>query len=371
LDSDGYQLLSIFLLVDICVAPRATTRGDNLFPESGSSPPKPIAAHALSRRDLRLSLYLPVLITLLIFGSGVVIYLLVPREFNVAIGLVVTLGLLAYLIVATRRSPLRLRVIAVLIALPALVGISVGMINGRLSLTLIGIAVTFVLLILYRAFNTPISYRFALRAFQQGDMRQALDLVERAIAARPEFWESYQLRPLIFLAGGDFPRAERSAKEAIAQKPGVHSLHNIVGQVYLAQNKFAKAQEAFTQALILDPNNPLYRFYLGLALYRQESFRAAAEVFVDATGSSIRYLEIELLIYYYLWHCFRELRLEEQQEEALAKMRPLAADGLPLVRRFTFAQPEAYAHAALLQADGAALDAFLKEQSADRDPSLT
>ncbi|MEZ4518896.1 MAG: hypothetical protein R3C44_19440 [Chloroflexota bacterium] len=46
--------------------------------------------------------------------------------------------------------------------------------------------------------TTPISYRMARRRFFAGDMSMALDLVDKSIAARPDFWESYQLRALIF-----------------------------------------------------------------------------------------------------------------------------------------------------------------------------
>ena len=335
--------------------------------ETKPTPPKPVSAHKLTRRDLRLSLYLPVLITLLIFAGGVVIYLLLPGEFNVAIGVLVTLGLLGYLIFATRQSPMRLRVIAVLLALPALAGVTVGMIAGRLSLTLIGIAVTFLLLALYRLFNTPVSYRFALRAWQRGDMEQALDLVERAIAARPDFWESYQLRALIFFTEQDFPRAERAAREAVAQKPDAHAVHHTQGQIYLAQNEFARAEVAFTEALLRDPNNNLYRFYLGLAIYRQQKSRDAAEIFVDATSGGLRYLEIELLLYFYLWNCFNKLKLKEQRAEALAKMLPLAEDGLPRVEQFAAEQPNKHAHAPLLQADAAALATLLAKHAGDMD----
>lgn len=159
-----------------------------------SSNKKPRSAHSLSKSELRASLLLPILITIGIWAAGLVLYLVTPGEFNTAVALFISLSLLAFLLYWTRNAEKRLRITAVVIAIPALMGISLGLIRGRVSDTLLGVGLTFLLLFLYRTFNTPISYRVAFRRFRAGDMDTALDLVDKAIAARPDFWESYQLR---------------------------------------------------------------------------------------------------------------------------------------------------------------------------------
>ncbi|HQL54971.1 MAG TPA: hypothetical protein PLQ87_09705, partial [Phycisphaerae bacterium] len=47
----------------------------------------------------------------------------------------------------------------------------------------------------------------ARRSFTRGNSEMALDLVDKAIDARPTFWESYQLRSLIYLSAMQFGQA--------------------------------------------------------------------------------------------------------------------------------------------------------------------
>ena len=307
------------------------------------------SAHSLSKKELRASLILPIIITLVIWGAGVLLYLVTPGEFNTAVALFISLALLLFLLYWTRKEEIRLRLTAVLIAIPALVGISLGMIRGSVRDTLIGLGITFLLLTLYGIFNTPISYRVAFRRFRAGDMEGALDLVNKAIQARPDFWESYQLRALIYLSTLDFSRAERSAKEAISHKPNAHPVYNTLGQVYLAQANFAKAQRSFEQALALKPGNALYRYHLGLCQFRQNAYREAATSLMEAISGSLRFLEYELQAHYYLWRCLKALQETEQAKTVHEKMQAFAP-GVPLLQKQLADQPD-YPHLTYLRED--------------------
>jgi tetratricopeptide (TPR) repeat protein len=318
-----------------------------------TSKQKARSAHSLSQKELRASLVLPVVITLIIWGAGLLLYLITPGEFNTAVALFISLALLALLLYWTRQAEKRLRVTAVVIAIPALIGISLGMIRGSVSSTLLGVGLTFLLLFLYRTFNTPISYRVAFRHFRAGDTETALELVDKAIQARPDFWESYQLRALIYLTELDFSRAERSAKEAVARKPNAHPVYNTLGQVYLAEAKFNKAQGSFAHALELEPGNALYRYHLGLCQFRQEDYREAAASFMDAINGSLRFLEYELQAHYYLWRCLKALKEIEQAQTVHEKMQAFAP-GVPLIQEQLANQPD-YPHLSHLQADAADL----------------
>lgn len=314
-----------------------------------SSKPKAQSSHSLSKKELRTSLILPVIITLIIWGAGLLLYQVTPGEFNTAVALFISIAMLAFLLYWTRHAEKRLRITAVVIAIPALVGISLGMIRGNVSITLLGVGLTFLLLILYRVFNTPISYRVAFRHFRAGNMESALELVDKSIDARPDFWESYQLRALIYLTNLDFSRAERSAKEAIALKPNAHPVYNTLGQIYLAEARFDKAEESFTQALLLDPGNALYRYHLGLCQYRQGEYREAAASLLDAIGRSLRFLEYELQAHYYLWRSLQALKEAEQAQKVHEKMQAFV-DGVPLVQAQLADQPD-YPHLPYLQKD--------------------
>jgi tetratricopeptide (TPR) repeat protein len=318
-----------------------------------TSKQKARSAHSLSKKELRASLVLPVVITLIIWGTGLLLYLITPGEFNTAVALFISVALLVFLLYWTRQAEKRLRITAVVIAIPALIGISLGMIRGSVSSTLLGVGLTFLLLFLYRTFNTPISYRVAFRHFRAGDMETALELVDKAIQARPDFWESYQLRALIYLTELDFSRAERSAKEAVARKPNAHPVYNTLGQVYLAQANFDKAQASFAQALELEPGNALYRYHLGLCQFRQGDHREAAASFMEAINSSLRFLEYELQAHYYLWRCLMALEETEQAQTVHEKMQAFAP-GVPLIQEQLANQPD-YPHLPHLQADVADL----------------
>ena len=318
-----------------------------------SSKPKARSAHSVSKKELRTSLILPVIITLIIWGVGLLLYVVTPGEFDTAVAIFISFALLLFLLYWTRNTEKRLRITAVAIAIPALIGISLGLIRGSATDTLVGVGLTFLLLVLYQTFNTPISYRVAYRHFRAGDMATALDLVDKAIQARPDFWESYQLRALIYLTELDFNRAERSAKEAIARKPNAHPVYNTLGQVYLAQTAFDKAQAAFEEALELEPGNALYRYHLGLCQNRQAMYRAAAATFMEAINSSLRFLEYELQAHYYLWRCLKALKEDEQAETVHEKMQNFAS-GVPLIQEQLADQPE-YPHLAFLREDAADL----------------
>lgn len=322
--------------------------------------PKPRSAHSVTKQELRASLILPVAITVLIWGVGVVLYMVTPGEFNTAVALFISLALLAFLLYWTRHAEKRLRLTAVVIAIPALLGISLGMIRGSVSDTLLGVGITFLLLFLYRTLDTPISYRVAFRHFRAGDMTTALELVDKAIAARPDFWESYQLRALIFLTELDFSRAERSAKEAIIRKPNAHPVYNTLGQVYLAETRFDKAQTSFAQALELDPGNALYRYNLALCHFRLENYREAAATFMEAISGSLRFLEYELQAHYYLWRCLVALGEIDQAKTVHEKMQAFA-EGVPLIQEQLGDQPD-YPHLPHLQADAADLSQQFKQR---------
>jgi Tfp pilus assembly protein PilF len=277
------------------------------------------------------------------------LYLITPGEFNTAVALFISLALLAFLLYWTRNAEKRLRITAVSIAIPALIGISLGMIRGSISISLIGVGATILLLFFYRTFNTPISYRVAFRHFREGNMEKALELVNRAIQARPNFWESYQLRALIFLTELDFIRAEHSAKEAVARKPNAHPVYNTLGQVYLAEAKFSKAQDSFAQALELESGNALYRYHLGLCQFRQKNYREAAASFMEAINGSLRFLEYELQAHYYLWRCLLALEEDDQAQTVHEKMQAFAP-GVSLIQEQLANQPD-YPHLPFLQAD--------------------
>ncbi|MCB8968999.1 MAG: tetratricopeptide repeat protein [Ardenticatenaceae bacterium] len=299
-------------------------------------------------KELRLSIFLPIAITLAIWVVGAVILVIVPQQLYLGLGLLIGISLVIYLIVWTRRARTSLRIVAILFALPALVGLSWGTITGSFTYTFTGLLITFVLLLLQRVLNTPLSYRAAYRSFSRGDYEMALDLISKSITARPDFWQSYQLRALIYLMKMNFIHAERDAQKAADLNPGAHPVYNTLGQIYLAQNRFEAAEEMYAVALTYAPDYALYNYHLGLSQYRQGKYEAAAAALAAATQGTLPQDEYDLQACYYLGRS-----LERQQQaaagEAFAEMAHFSA-ALPMLRRQISHLPE-YPHKAMLQAD--------------------
>jgi len=325
--------------------------------------PERKSSHRLSRSEMRNSLLIPTAFGLLILLVGVVAAMLAPGAFIEILTVAIGAGLLVYLLITTRRASRRLRITAVVLAIPALVGVTLGLISGSARDPLIGIGVTFGLLVLLRLFSTPISFRAAYNRFRRGDSAGALDLINRSISARPDFWESYQLRALIHLSNLSFQHAERDAIQALALKPDAHPVYNTLGQIYLAQERFDSAREAYTQAQAQAPNFALYDYHLGLSAYRLGEYRAAAEALAASTQGTLPLVEYDLQAHYYLLRCLEELGDEETAATVKAVLPKFKA-GLAALREQLDQQPN-FPHVARLRAD---LDAMTDLLAALPDP---
>jgi Flp pilus assembly protein TadD len=304
-----------------------------------------------SRSELRASLVWPVIISVAIWLIGLVIWLIVPGRFDTLVSLIIAAGLVVYLVYYLRSQPLTPteRILAVLLAVPAILGITAGMIRGEAVFAITGVSLSLLLLGLQRVLTVPFSYRMARRAFTKGRLETALDLVDKAIVARPAFWESYQLRALIYLSAVQFAAAERDARRAIELRPDAHPVYNTLGQVYLAESRYEKAREAYTQAVNLSPNQALYQFHLGLAEYRLGQHWEAAEALAASTRLGLPLVTFELQAYYYLVRTLEANGEIEKAEEVQVDMLKFK-EGLPLLRDELKQQPD-FPELPRLQAD--------------------
>ncbi len=302
-----------------------------------------------SRQELRSSFMLPIVITLAIWAAGTLIYLLSPHNFNDIISLLIGLCLFIYLWRWTRQVEMRLRLPVVIFALPSLIGITMGMTRGNVQYTLFGFGITVILLMGQRLLHTPLSYRAAMRYSRQGNDEDALVLLGKAIETRPDFWQSYQLRTLIFLVQGHLMHAERDGKTAVTLNPRSHEAHNILGQVYLAQTAFEEAVMEYETAVSLAPTNVLYAYYLGISLYRNGRFAEAAHALAIATQGSLPTESYDLLAYFYLARA-----LAANNEEAIAaeayKMMNNFINGLPALEK-QYAEQVETPHLSMMKKD--------------------
>ena len=304
-----------------------------------------------SRNELRASVIWPVVISVGIWLAALVIWLIAPGRFDVLVSAIIALGLAVYLIsfVRTQRLGRSEQIMAFVLAIPAVAGITFGLFYGSAVYAITGVSLTLLLLGARRLFTTPISYRMAKRRFFAGDLTMALDLANKSIAARPDFWETYQLRALIYLSTMRFDQAEKDARKAIDLRPDAHPAYNTLGQLYLATNRFSEARDAYLKAVEMSPKNALYHYHLGLSEYRLNNYRHAAEALAESTRTGLPYVTYELLAYYYLL-CSLEANNEVEKAEEVEEELPKFKEGLPQIKADLAQQPE-FPHLALLKKD--------------------
>ena len=304
-----------------------------------------------SRGELRNSVVWPVVISAAIWLAGLVIWLVAPGRFDVAVSAIIAVGLVVYLLWYQRRLPMTPgeRIFSLLLAVPAIAGITFGMIEGQALYAITGVSGSLLLLAIQRALSVPFSYRMARRNFTRGNSELALDLVDKAIEARPTFWESYQLRALIYLSAMQFGQAERDALRALELRPDAHPVHNTLGQLYLASSRYDRAAEAYGKAIDLSPKHALYHFHYGLALYRQGKVREAAESLAASTRLGLPDVTYELQAYYYLICALEQNGEIEKAEEISADMVKFR-EGIDLLKADLKQQPD-FPELAVLRAD--------------------
>lgn len=305
------------------------------------SKPKQRPGQRPSRSELRASLVWPVIISIAIWVAGLIVWLIAPGRFDALVSAIIAVGLIVYLVYYLRSQPLTPteRILALLLAIPAILGITFGMIRGEAVFAITGVSMSLLLLGLQRAVTVPFSYRMARRAFTKGQLELALDLVDKAIEARPAFWESYQLRSLIYLSSMQFPAAERDARQAIEARPDAHPAYNTLGQIYLAESRYEKAREAYAKAVDLSPKQALYHYHLGYAEYRLGQHWSAAESLAASTRLGLPFVTYELQAYYYLTRTLEANGEIEKAEEVQADMIKFK-EGLPQLKDELQQQPD-------------------------------
>ena len=293
-----------------------------------------------SRKALRASLILPIVISLGVLFFGWLLFQFIPEsQFDTALAIMLGGGLIIFLLYWTRTANWQLRLLGLLFALPALAGITTGLTQGKSRFIVIGVGATFLLLIIQRVFQMPTSYLIASNQFQKGNYEHALRLINKSLDARPDFPESYQLRASIRMIYKQFAKAEQDAKKAIALQPQMHGNFNTLGQIYLAEGKYALAYEMFDKAVAIDETIAMNQYHKGLTAYRMGNFKLAAEALSISTKKTLPLIEYDLLAHFYLGQTLTQLKQLELAETAVETMQKFS-DGLPYVEEMVANQSE-------------------------------
>jgi type IV pilus assembly protein PilF len=96
--------------------------------------------------------------------------------------------------------------------------------------------------------------RLAILYFQDGKNSIALDEVKQAIAADPNWFESYNMRGLIFMRTSEFAMADASFQKALSINPVSSEVRHNYGVLLCKQKRVPEALAMFRAAL----SNPAY-----------------------------------------------------------------------------------------------------------------
>ena len=203
-----------------------------------------------------------------------------------------------------------------LFIIPLLAALIAFLLTGQIIYTGLGFALGYLAMYGMRHLLLPPYLHKAVQRFQAGDLEAALDLADQAVAARPERWESYYLRALIYFALSDLAAGEQNARRAVELNPEKDTSHAILGQILYSQARFADARAAFADAVRLRAKEGLNPYYLGATLHQLGECEEAAPRLELATRLGIDNEQLTLLAFYYLGRC-RD-RLEEPDAAAAA-----------------------------------------------------
>lgn len=203
-----------------------------------------------------------------------------------------------------------------LFIIPLLTAFAAFLLTNQILYTGLGFIVGYLIMQGARYLLLPPNLHKAVQRFQAGELEESLALTERAIEARPDRWESYYLRTLIYFAISDLDEAEANARKAIELKPDSDTNYVSLGQVLYSKANFAEAREAFAEAVRLRGKEGMNQYYLGATLYQLDQCAEAAPRLELATRLGIDNEQLALLAYYYLARC-RD-RLDQPDEAAAA-----------------------------------------------------
>jgi protein O-GlcNAc transferase len=98
-------------------------------------------------------------------------------------------------------------------------------------------------------------FQQAQDAHEAGNLKQALELYERALKLRPEFPEAEYQRANVYVALERLPEAEKSFRRAIELQPEWTLPYLALGMLLMRKEQFTEAEKLLSRSLELDEDN--------------------------------------------------------------------------------------------------------------------
>ncbi|WP_216700276.1 lipopolysaccharide assembly protein LapB [[Leptolyngbya] sp. PCC 7376] len=114
-----------------------------------------------------------------------------------------------------------------------------------------------------------------LQRIQQGQVAQAIQLFNEAIALDPELWQAHYNLGLAYRQAGDLQKAADAFYQTVVIQPNFALGFASIGGILLDVQNWSQAQQYLEQAIAVDPNLAIAHYNFGL-LHRQFGRTAAA-----------------------------------------------------------------------------------------------
>lgn len=115
----------------------------------------------------------------------------------------------------------------------------------------------------------------ATSAYENGDYRASVDLLERVLKAEPEHKSAYEDLGRAYLELGQIAKAEAALKKAVTLNPFSPDAYSNLGRAYGAQKRYAEAEREFRKQIEIVPLDPHSHRALGRVLVEQGKYAEA------------------------------------------------------------------------------------------------
>lgn len=125
--------------------------------------------------------------------------------------------------------------------------------------------------------DTEELFHLALRAIEQQQHPEAIELLKQALARDPKQGRLHYLLGAEYAQIGLYDRAVAAMEEAISLDASLYTAVFQLGLLYLTQGQAEAAVKAWAPLEKLDPQDPLYLFSRGLQHLAKDEFDACRE----------------------------------------------------------------------------------------------
>ncbi|MBN2328306.1 MAG: tetratricopeptide repeat protein [Candidatus Omnitrophica bacterium] len=164
-------------------------------------------------------------------------------------------------------------------------------------------------------------YNLGVKKAEAGALEEACDLLEKAAAAQPDYFEAHLNLGKTLVRMHQPERAVEALQKGLAYKRDEPELYQYLGRAYFMQKQNEKGIESLQTAIKINPEDPINHFIFGMGLESMKDYERAAEEYRRA----IQLNSDHTAAHFMLANCFYRLkRYPEADAEYLevAKLDP-------------------------------------------------